>query len=94
MCSYKAIRTRVNNLNINLKKQYFAHKIIEYKGNMKETWKTTNALALQTTNALQKEKLNSMRRDILNTMNDYFCTIDQELADEIDLRIPSSLVTI
>ena len=44
MCSYKAIRNRVNGLNIKLKKQYFAHRISECKGNMKEIWKTTNAL--------------------------------------------------
>ena len=31
MCSHKAIRNRVNGLNIKLKKQYFAYKISECK---------------------------------------------------------------
>ena len=44
MCSYKAICNRVNSLNIMFKKRYFTHKIVECKGNMKETGKTTNAL--------------------------------------------------
>ena len=34
----------MNNINVSLKRQYFTNKIIEHKGNMKETWKITNEL--------------------------------------------------
>ena len=42
--SNRQARNEVNSLNIQLKKQQFAAKISEYKGNMKETWKTINEL--------------------------------------------------
>ena len=44
MSCYKKARNAVNNLNVSLKKQYFNNKIIEHKGNMKETWKINNEL--------------------------------------------------
>ena len=44
MSCYKKACYAVNNLNVSLKQQYFTNKIIEHKGNMKETWKITNEL--------------------------------------------------
>ena len=44
MDSYRQARNKVNSLNIQLRKEHFATKISEYKGNMKETWKTINEL--------------------------------------------------
>ena len=90
MCSYKAIRNKVNGLNIKLKKQYFAHKISECKGDMKETWKATNALLNKRSKSTNITSLTEgdiqvhEKKEISNTMNDYFSTIGQELADEID----------
>ena len=90
MCSYKAIRNRVNGLNIKLKKHYSAHKISECKCDKKETWKATNALLnkrYKSTNitSLTEGDIQVLeKKEISNTMNDYFCTIGQELADEID----------
>ena len=37
-------RNRVNSIYIQLKRRYFSLKISEYKGNMKESWKTINEL--------------------------------------------------
>ena len=57
---------------------------------MKETWKATNALLNK---RYKSTKITSLtegdiqvleKKEISNTMNDYFCTIGQELADEID----------
>ena len=90
MCSYKAIRIRVNGLNIKLKQQCFAHKISECKGDMKETWKATNSLLNKRSKSITITSLTEgdiqvlEKKEISNTMNDYFCTIGQELADEID----------
>ena len=44
MASYRHVRNRVNNLNKNLKQEYFFKKIALEKGNLKETWKTLNLL--------------------------------------------------
>ena len=41
MSCYKKARNAVNNLNVSLKKEYFTNKIIEHKGDIKETWKIT-----------------------------------------------------
>ena len=57
---------------------------------MKETWKTTNALLnkrckpTNITSFTEGDNQVHEKREISNTMNDYFCKICQELADEID----------
>ena len=57
---------------------------------MKETWKTTNVLfnkrckSTNTTSLTERDTQVHEKREISNTMNDYFCTIGQELADEND----------
>ena len=42
--SYKQCRNQVNTLNVTLKRQYFSDKILQQKGNMKESWQTINQL--------------------------------------------------
>ena len=97
MRSYKIFRNKVNCRNFTLKKQYFKQKIIECKGNMKETWKTTDALLNKRCKSTNITSLTvgdieiNEKREISNTMNDYFCTIGNELADEID-RSPNPLL--
>ena len=57
---------------------------------MKETWKTTNALlnkrckSTNITSLTEGDIQVHGEKAILKTMNDYFCTIGQEVADEID----------
>ena len=77
---------------------HFAHKISDCKGNMKETWKTTNALfnkRCKSTNITSLKEGDIQvheKREFSSTMNDYYvCTIGQELADEIDLSPNPSL---
>ena len=90
MGRYKTARNKVNNLNVTLKRQYFTNKIIECKGNMKETWKTTNALLNKRSKSTNITSLSvgdieiHEKNEISNKMNDYFCTIGKELADKID----------
>ena len=42
MESYKQIRNRLNNLNTQLKCEYFSEKITQFQGDLKKTWKTIN----------------------------------------------------
>ena len=44
MDSYRQVRSGVNVLNIQLKKQYYTNKISACQGNMKESWKAINEL--------------------------------------------------
>ena len=64
---------------------------------MKDTWKTTNALlnkrckSTNITSVTEGGIQVHEKREISNIMNDYFCTISQESADEID-QSPSPLL--
>ena len=42
MESYKQIRNRLNNLNTQLKREYFSEKKTQFQGDLKKTWKTIN----------------------------------------------------
>ena len=70
----------------------------ECKGNMKETWNTTNALLNKRCKSPSIASLTEgdvqihEKREISNTMNDYFCTIGQKLVDEIDQSLNPLLV--
>ena len=44
MESYRKIWRRVNKLNINLKRQYFSEKILQFQGNIEESWRTIKQL--------------------------------------------------
>ena len=89
MSCYKKARNAVNNHNVSLKKQYFTNKIIEHKGNMKETWKITNQLF---NNRSKSTNITSLKdgdveigekREISNTLNSYFCSVSEELVEKI-----------
>ena len=64
---------------------------------MKETWKTTNALLNKRCKSTNITSITvgdieiNEKREISNTMNDYFCTIGNELAIKID-RSPNPLL--
>ena len=91
MNSYKQCRNRVNALNKALKKQYFSNKIFYNKGNMKESWQTINQLLnkrSQSTNIVSlKDSSQSIydKQGISNKMNEYFCSIGETLAADIDV---------
>ena len=91
MNSYKQCRNRVNALNKALKKQYFSNKIFYNKGNMKESWQTINQLLnkrSQSTNIVSlKDSSQSIydKQGISNKMNEYFCSIGEKLAADIDV---------
>ena len=40
MSSYRHLLKKVNNLNKQLKRDYFSNKIASYRGNLKDSWKT------------------------------------------------------
>ena len=79
----------MNSLNILLKQQYFINKISENKGTMKECWKiasrvlnkcskSTNITYIKDGDIEIREK-----REISNTMNNYFCSVGEDLAKNI-----------
>ena len=90
MEDYRKVRNRVNSLNALLKQQYFINKISENKGNMKERWiitskllnkcsKSTNITYIKDGEIEIREK-----REISNTMNNYFCSVGEDLAKNIE----------
>ena len=42
MQSYRQMRNKANNLNRQLKREYFSEKITQFQGDLKKTWKTIN----------------------------------------------------
>ena len=90
MESYRKIRNRVNQLNINLKRQYFSDKIIQFQGNMEESWRTIkhllNKRSKSTNIDLISEKGTEIftKKEISNVMNKYFCSVARDLAGKID----------
>ena len=65
---------------------------------MKEILKLTNALLNKRTKStnisslIEEDTVIQGRRDISNTMNNYFCSIGRELADEMDQSPPNPLL--
>ena len=47
MDSYRQVNNKVNTMNTQLKKQYYADMISSCQGDMKESWKTINGLPKQ-----------------------------------------------
>ena len=90
MEDYRNVRNRVNSLNVLLKQQYFMDKISENKVNMKECWKITSKLlnkCSKSTNITYiKDGDNEIRekREISNTMNNYFCSVGEDLAKNVE----------
>ena len=82
------MRNRVNNLNKNLKQEYFSKKIALEKGNLKETWKTLNLLLNKRSKTTNVESLNvdeviTENSDIAKSMNEFFCSVGRNLSVKI-----------
>ena len=58
MASHRYVRNQVNNLNKNLKREYFSKEIALEKGNPTETWKTLNLLLNKRSQTTNVEPLN------------------------------------
>ena len=89
MDSYGQIRNKVKVLNVQLKKQQYANRISACKGNMKESWKTINEFLNKRSKSSSIDCLKDSgtetrnKKDVSNAMNNFFCTIGRDLADNI-----------
>ena len=89
MQAYRQMRNRVNKLNLNLKREFFANKIASYDGDLKTTWKTINQVPNRksmTTHIASLEvegKTVSGDTAIAESMNNFFCEIGKTLSDKI-----------
>ena len=92
-------RNRVNSLYIQLKRRYFSPKMSEYKGNMKESWKTVIELLNKRSKSSNINFLKDSehtfvnKKAISNAMNNFFCTIGEKLASKID-AVPNPLLSV
>ena len=90
MDSYKQIRNKINVLNTKLKKKYYSVKIAACQGNMTESWKAINELLSKRSktskiNCLkQSGALVFQKKELSDSMNDFFCSVGKDLADEIN----------
>ena len=77
-------------MNIKLKKRYFSNKISACKGNVKDSWKTVSELLNKRSKACKidflkdSDKETRQRKAISNLMNEYFCSIGENLASKIE----------
>ena len=89
MQAYRQMRNRVNELNLNLKREFFTNKIASYDGDLKNTWKTINQVLnkkSKTTHITSLEvegKTVSGDTAIAESMNNFFCEICKTLSDKI-----------
>ena len=89
MASYRRVRNQVNNLNKNLKREYFSKKIALQKGNLIETWKTLNLLLNKRSKTINVESLDvdgeviNENLDIAMSMNEFFCSVGRNLSVKI-----------
>ena len=96
--SYKQCRNQVNTLNVTLKRQYFSHKILQQKGNMKESWQTVNQLLNKPSKSTNIDSLSdssqtlSDKQKISDKMNEFFCSVGKKLAADIDVT-PNPLLS-
>ena len=44
MLKYDKMKMKINNMNTQLKRKYFAEKLTQFQGDLKKTWKTTTKL--------------------------------------------------
>ena len=81
-----------------LKSNILLQKISEYKGNMKESWKTINELLNKRSKSSNidciKDSGNATinKKEISNTINRFFCTIGENLASKIE-AVPNPLLS-
>ena len=89
MESYRQIRNRLNNMNTQLKREYFSEKITQSQGDLKKTWKTINQVINKKSNTTVVPNLTvdgqTIRgnKAIASSMNEYFCSIGNKLSEKI-----------
>ena len=89
--SYKQCRNQVNTLIVTLKRQYFSDKILQQKGNMKESWQTINQLLNKRSKSTNIYSLSDSsqtlfdKQRMLDKMNQFFCSVGKTLAADIDV---------
>ena len=89
MQSYRQIRNKANNLNRQLKREYFSEKITQFQGELKKTWKTINQVINKKSSTtfvaslkVDGEKISDSAK-IASSMNEFFCTIGDRLSKKI-----------
>lgn len=91
MSSYRQCRNQVNTLNVALKRQYFSDKILQQKGNMKESWQTINQLLNKKSKSTNIDSLKDSNQTVFDkqrisdNMNEFFCSVGKKLAADIDV---------
>ena len=89
MQSYRQIRNKANNLNRQLKREYFSEKITQFQGDLKKTWKTINQIINKKSSTTFVASLKvdgeniSDSAKIASSMNEFFCTIGDRLSKKI-----------
>ena len=87
--AYRQMRNRVNKLNLNLKREFFIHKITSYSGVLKNTWKTINqvlnkkSLITHIPSLEVEGKTVSGDTAIAESMNNFLCEIRKTLSDKV-----------
>lgn len=90
MSSYRHLRNKINSLYTKLKRQYFATRVSNFKGDIKETWKTINQLFNKRSKSTNIDLLRDQNKTISNkgeisqSMNNFFCSIGKDLASTIE----------
>ena len=88
MEAYRQIRNKVTALNIKLKRQYYTDKIYACEDHMKETWKIVNQVLNKRSNSSNIDSFKGSgsdlehKKDSSNTMNEFFCSVGKDLADD------------
>ena len=98
MSSYRHIRNKINKQNSELKRQYFSERLVQAKGNMKESWKTIKQVINKRSKSTNIDLLKDSGREIVdkqeisNTMNACFCSIGKDLASKVE-DYPNPMLT-
>ena len=98
MSSYRHIRNKINKQNSELKRQYFSERLVQAKGNMKESWKIIKQVINKRSKSTNIDLLKDSGREIVdmqeisNTMNSYFCSVGKDLASKIE-DAPNPMLT-
>ena len=85
MGAYKQIRNRLNNLNTQLKREYFSEQITQFQGDLKKTWKTINQVISKKSNTTIVPNLTvdgqtiRSNKAIASSMNEYFAALGTNL---------------
>ena len=90
MSSYKHIRKKINKQNSELKRQYFSERLVQAKGNMRESWKTIKQIINKRSKSTKIDLLKDSEREfvdmqeISNSINSYLCSVGMELASKLE----------